>query len=84
MPTALEDLLVDPETHERVRRATDVELAKINARIVEDAARRIGGHALPTQIDGAYLSHGDRWVYADVDGFASFLIEERIELDAPL
>ena len=84
MADPLEELLVDPETHERVLRATEAQLEAIRAQIADGTARRHDGGELPQTIDGAYLSRGGRWVYPDVDGFASFLIEERIELAEPV
>ena len=49
--------------------------------VAEKRARRHDGGELPDRIEGAYVSHGGRWVYPDAHGFASLLIEERIELD---
>lgn len=81
----LEACLRDPETKEPVRRATDADLAKAHDAIARGRAKRHDGGELPKKIDGAYLSHGGRWLYADAaPGIPSFLIEERIELDDPL
>jgi hypothetical protein len=80
-----ETSLRDPETKEPVRRASDAELAKIREAIERGRAKRHDGGALPSAIEGAYLSHGGRWVYADVaSGIPSFLVAERIELEQPL
>jgi uncharacterized protein YbaR (Trm112 family) len=79
----LDELLVDPETREPVARATQDQLEALAWALREGRARRRSG-ALPAKVDGAYLSHGNRWVYPDVDGIRSLLIDERIELDAPL
>lgn len=81
--SALDALLVDPETHEPLERASRDQLEKLAWALREGRARSKGG-ALPSRIDGAFLSHGGRWVYPDVDGLASLLIEERLELDEPL
>ena len=82
--TDLSELLADPETHEPVTRATEAQLAAIRAAIEAGAARRHDGGELPRAIAGAYLSNGGRWVYPDVHGLPSFVIEERLELDEPV
>ncbi len=84
MKDDLTDLLADPETHEPVRRATQDELEAIAWALREKRARVRGGGPLPGRIEGAYLSHAGRWVYPDVDGMPSLLVEERLELDEPL
>jgi hypothetical protein len=80
----LDDVLVDPQTHEPVTRATEAQLEAIREAIRAGTARRHGGGALPERLEGAYLSHGGRWVYPDAEGFPSLLIEDRLELDAPV
>ncbi len=77
----LDELLACPETHQPLRRATSDELAQITAAIRERRARRHDGGALPPSVDGAYLSGDGRWVYPDVDGLPSLLIDERLELE---
>lgn len=79
----LDELLVDPETREPLRRASQDDLEKLAWMLREGRARRRAGE-LPRRVDGAYLSHGGRWVYPDVDGLPSFLLDERVELDEPL
>lgn len=77
----LDEALADPETHEAVTRATEAQLDAIRSAIRDQRARRAGGGDLPERVEGAYLSHGGRWVYPDAEGFPSLLIEDRIELD---
>ncbi len=79
---SLDELLADPETHEPVRRATQDQLEAIAWAIREKRARARG--ELPARVEGAYVSHGGRWVYPDAGGMPSLLVEERIELDEPL
>lgn len=78
------DDFVDPQTHRPVTRATDDQVERVRRAIRDGRARRHDGGALPDHIDGAYLSNEGRWVYPDTQGFPSFLIDERIELDEPV
>jgi hypothetical protein len=75
-----DDLFADPETHEKVHRASAAELAAIKEAIAGGRARRRDGKDM-RPVESAYVSHGGRWIYPDVDGIPSFLIDERIELD---
>lgn len=84
MPVPLDTLLVDPETKEPVRRASAAEIEAIREAIRERRARRHGGGELPRDVDGAYVSHDGRWIYPDTLGFPSFVVEDRLELDAPI
>lgn len=80
----LDEVLVDPETHERVSRATEAQLEAIRRALEDGTAKRHGPGAPPAEVAGAYVSHGGRWVYPDVDGFPSLLVEDRLELDEPV
>ncbi|HEY8427739.1 MAG TPA: hypothetical protein VIL20_05165 [Sandaracinaceae bacterium] len=83
-PIPLVELLADPETHEPVRRATPEELEAVARALREKRARVHGGGEPPARIEGAYVGGGGRFLYPDVDGMPSLLVEERIELDEPL
>ncbi len=79
----LDQLLVDPETHEPVTRATQDQLEALAWALREGRARRRRGE-LPHRVDGGYVSRDGRWVYPDAEGLPSLLLEERIELDEPI
>lgn len=80
----IHEVLVDPETKEPIRLATDEERERIVRALRQGRARRHDGGEVTLEVDAAYVSHGGRWVYPVVEGLPSFLIEERIELDQPL
>ncbi len=80
----LNEVLVDPETKEPLRLATDEERERVVRALRQGRARRHDGGEVSLAIEGAYVSHGGRWIYPVVEGLPSFLIEERIELDEPL
>ena len=80
----LETVLADPETHEPLTRASAAQVEAINAALSRKKARTSGGGPLPDSVAGAYLSRDGAWVYPDVDGFPSFLIDERVVLDVPV
>jgi uncharacterized protein YbaR (Trm112 family) len=79
----LDAILVDPETHEPMRRASPRELERLAERIGEGRAR-CAGRPLPARVEGAYVSHGGLWIYPDVEGIPSLLADERIVLEAAL
>jgi hypothetical protein len=84
MSALLDELLVDPETHEKAERATDAQLESIRRAIADGRAKKPSGGELPEAVDGATLTHGGLWVYPDAHGFPSLLVEERVVLDEPV
>jgi uncharacterized protein YbaR (Trm112 family) len=79
----LEAKLVDPETHEPMRRASQSQLELLRERIHARKARRHDGGMIDA-IDGAFLSRGRRVAYPILGGIPCLLIELRIELDEPI
>lgn len=77
-------LLADPETHEGFTLAASNELAALKQAVAEGRARRRNGAPLSGEIDGALLSQGRRVAYLVEGGIPNLLIDERVELDAPL
>jgi len=86
IPDAVLALLADPETHEKVRPASDDEIERLRDAITSGRARRHDAGDLPdpSSFEGAFLSQGGRVAYLVFDGVPSFLIDDRIELDEPL
>lgn len=80
---ALPEYVVDPETHEALRSATDAELSELLARAAAGEARRPSGGSIG-EPEGAYLRSSGLVAYLVEEGSANFVIEERVELDAPL
>lgn len=69
---------VDPETHERLRLATEEELAALREAIAKGEARRRDGEAIGP-FEGAYVTADGSKAYPIVDGVPVFLVDERIE-----
>lgn len=84
MSELFEEILVDPETHEKLSRATAAQLDALRAALAAGEARRRDGAAPPTSVDGAWITPDGKHAYVDVDGFPSLLAEERLELDAAI
>ncbi|MFT3926060.1 MAG: hypothetical protein QM778_26185 [Myxococcales bacterium] len=77
-------LLADPETHEAFALASSAELAALKQAVSEGRGRRRNGSALSAELDGALLCQGRRVAYLIEAGIPNLLIDERVELDAPL
>jgi uncharacterized protein YbaR (Trm112 family) len=77
-------LLADPETHEALALATSGELSALKQAVAEGRARRRNGSALSPEWDGALLCQGRRVAYLVEAGIPNLLIDERVELEAPL
>jgi uncharacterized protein YbaR (Trm112 family) len=77
-------LLADPETHEELALATGSELAALKQALAEGRARRRNGALVEQSLDGALLSQGRRVAYLIEAGIPNLLVDERVELDAPL
>lgn len=84
LPPELVADLVDPESHDPLREATEAELAALRTAIERRAARRRDGQPVPTSFDGAFVGDGGRVAYLVVDGVPDFLVDERLEIDPPL
>ncbi|MCC6872721.1 MAG: hypothetical protein IT378_00315 [Sandaracinaceae bacterium] len=84
MSGELESLLVDPETREPVRRASERELAELKKRMRENRVRRHDGGPLPFDLEGALLTTNGKTAYAIVDGIPWMLVDLRLELGEPL
>jgi uncharacterized protein YbaR (Trm112 family) len=78
------DLLADPETHEGLALATGAELSALKQALAEGRARRRNGSGVSAELDGALLCQGRRVAYLIEAGIPNLLIDERVELDAPL
>lgn len=84
MKALLDELLVDPETHEKAERASEAQLESIRRVMAQGRAKKPAGGELPASLEGATLTHGGLWVYPDAHGFPSLLVEERIVLEEPV
>lgn len=84
LPDELVRMLVDPDDRQEVRPATDGELSAIRAAIERGAARRRDGSTPPDAFDGAFVRRDGRGAYLVTRGVASFLVEERLDLDTPV
>src|SRR5262245_10164820 len=82
-PSMPDPSYVDPESHGALARASDAQLAKLRAAVTAGKARRRDGSAIAA-FDGAFLTESRRVAYLVEDGVPNFVIEERVELDAPL
>lgn len=78
------EILVDPESHAKLTRASDAQLDALRAALTDGGARRRDGGELPASVEGAWLTPDGKHAFVDVDGFPSLLAEERIELDPPI
>jgi uncharacterized protein YbaR (Trm112 family) len=78
------DLLADPETHEPLTLASEAELAALKAAVAGGKARRRDGQGPAGSFDGALLRKGGKVAYLIEGGIPNLLIDERLELDAPL
>jgi len=76
-------MLADPETHAPLGRASDDDLAKLRAAIAAGSARRRDGSPIAS-FEGAFLRASRDVAYLVEDGVPNFVVEERVELDAPL
>jgi uncharacterized protein YbaR (Trm112 family) len=84
LPEELLRNLVDPETHEPVRVATEDELEDLREALRSGRARQHDGNRHPTHFEAAFLSYGGDRAFLVVDGIPNFLVEERIDIDPPL
>ena len=75
------EVLVDPTSGERLRRASDAQLERLVS-AVKSGEARIAEGALPDAVTGAYVSEDGRVAFIDdASGFPSVLLERRITLD---
>ena len=82
MPVSQEllEILVCPETKQRVSVATDAVIAEINTRISAGDLRNRGGEALGGPLTEGLVREDGKIVYIVDDGIPVMLIEESIEL----
>lgn len=82
MPVSPEllEILVCPETKQRVSPATDEILSRLNARIEAGDLRNRGGEAVTRPIGEALLREDGKVLYIVDDGIPVMLVEESIEL----
>ncbi len=56
------EVLVDPETKEPLRVATDEERETVLRALRQGRARRHDGGEVSLTLEGAYVSHGGAWI----------------------
>ncbi len=78
------ELLADPETHEPLALADEVQLSRLRAAIQDGRAKRRGGQAASLEFEGALLSQGQRVAYLIAGGIPNLLIDDRLELSQAL
>jgi uncharacterized protein YbaR (Trm112 family) len=78
------DLLADPETREPLHAASDAEVAALKSAVAAGQARRRDGKTPSTSFEGALLSQGRKVAYTVEGGIPNLLVDERLELTAPL
>ncbi|UJR80067.1 hypothetical protein [Sandaracinus amylolyticus] len=83
MQPHLLEMLADPETRKPLSRASEADLAKLRGAIDAGRARRRDGHAIPA-FEGAFLTTDRKVAYLVENGVPNFVIDERVELDAPV
>lgn len=74
------EMLVCPETRQRLRPATAQELEGLNARIRSGALRNRGGRAPEREFDGALVREDGKAAYPVDDGIPVMLVEESVAL----
>jgi uncharacterized protein YbaR (Trm112 family) len=79
MDPELLSLLVDPEDHGPLERATEAALEELRAAIAEGRARRRNGAPIGA-FEGAFLARGRSVAYLIEDGVPNFVIDERVEI----
>ena len=77
-------LLADPETHEGLVLASEVEVARLKESVAQGVARRRDGKPANASFEGALLSQGRRVAYLIDAGIPNLLLDERLELPSPL
>ena len=76
----LVDILVCPESKQKVRLATSAELAGINEKIRAGTLRNRGGDPVKTEMVEALIREDGRILYPVEDGIPVMLVEESVEL----
>lgn len=84
LPQQLIDILVDPEDKGPLRPADETVLQRLREAIARGKARRADGAPPPDRFEGAFITVDGRRAYLVLDGIADFLVEHRLELDAPV
>ena len=81
MDPELLDLLVCPDTHQRISVASDAMVSRVNARISDGNAVAVGGETVTEPIDGGLVREDGKVLYPIRDEIPILLIDEAIELD---
>ncbi|MCP4035626.1 MAG: hypothetical protein GY944_26160 [bacterium] len=74
------EILVCPETKQRVSPATDEIIGRVNARIEAGDLRNRGGDAVSKPVTEGLLREDGKILYLVDDGIPVMLVEESIEL----
>ena len=83
-PPELLEILVDPETKEPVRLASDGELARLRAAVGAGRATRKDGKEASSTFEAAFIAQQGAVAYVVEEGIPIFLIDERLEIAPPL
>lgn len=75
------DILVCPETREKVALADTELVAKLNQRIGKGALQNRAGHAVKGRIDAALVRADGQYAYVVRDDIPVMLVDEAIPLD---
>lgn len=78
---ALLDLLVCPESREKLVVASTALVEKVNAAIREGQAKNRAGKALSTPLDGGLVRGDGKVLYAVNDDIPNLLVDEGIPLE---
>ncbi len=83
-PAELLKILVDPETREPVRLASDTELERLRNAVRSGQAKRRNGEKASSNFEGAFLCQNGAVAYVVEGGIPIFLIEQRLEISPML
>ena len=75
------NLLVCPETRDKLRLADDALIARVNAAIQQGSLKTRKGTPIKTRIDGGLVRPDGKVLYAIQDDIPNLLIDDAITLD---
>ena len=75
------EILVCPETHQRVRQADAGLLDRLNQAIASGGVTNRGGQEVTDSVDGGLVREDDKILYPVREDIPIMLIDEAIELD---
>ena len=75
------EILVCPESHQKLELLSDAELAKVNEKIRGSGVQDKSGTAVTDELDGGLLCEDRSLLYKIVDGIPVLLIDEAIPFD---